>query len=97
MPNPKTGTVTDDTASAVKQFAAGRVEYRMDKNGNVQVPFGKLSFAVKALQENCQSVIDAVLHSKPSASKGTYIRRCTLSSTMGPGLRIAVREAVTEA
>ena len=97
MPNPKTGTVTDDTASAVKQFAAGRVEYRMDKNGNVQVPFGKLSFAVKALQENCQAVIDAVLHSKPAAAKGTYIKRCTLSSTMGPGLRIAVREAAAEA
>jgi large subunit ribosomal protein L1 len=97
MPNPKTGTVTEDTASAVKQFAAGRVEYRMDKNGNVQVPFGKTSFPVKALAENCQAVIDAVLHSKPSSSKGTYIKRCTLSSTMGPGLRIAVREASAEA
>ena len=68
MPNPKTGTVTEDTAAAVKQFAAGRVEFRMDKNGNVQVPFGKISFPVKALQENVQAVIDAVLHAKPSSS-----------------------------
>lgn len=97
MPNPKTGTVTEDTAAAVKQFAAGRVEYRMDKNGNVQVPFGKLSFPVKALAENCQAIIDAVLHAKPAAAKGTYVRRCTLSSTMGAGLRIAVREASAEA
>lgn len=97
MPNPKTGTVTEDTAQAVKQFAAGRVEFRMDKNGNVQVPFGKLSFTVKALQENVQSVIDAVLHSKPAASKGTFIRRCTLSSTMGPGLRVNVRDLSAEA
>ena len=97
MPNPKTGTVTEDTANAVKQFAAGRVEYRMDKNGNVQVPFGKLSFAVKALQENCQAVIDAVLHARPAAAKGTFIKRCTVTSTMGPGLRVNVREASTEA
>jgi len=96
MPNPKTGTVTDDTAQAVKQFAAGRVEFRMDKNGNVQVPFGKTSFAVKALQENCQAVIDAVLHSRPSSAKGTFIRRCTLSSTMGPGLRVNVRDLSAE-
>lgn len=94
MPNPKTGTVTDDTASAVKQFQAGRVEFRMDKNGNVQVPFGKLSFEIKALAENCQSVIDAVLHARPAAAKGIFVKRCTLSSTMGPGLHVNVREAV---
>jgi len=97
MPNPKTGTVTDDTATAVKQFAAGRVEYRMDKNGNVMVPFGKLSFSIEQLSQNCQAVIDAVIHSKPAAAKGTYIRRCTVTSTMGPGLRINVREKVAEA
>jgi len=97
MPNPKTGTVTEDTAQAVKQFAAGRVEFRMDKNGNVQVPFGKMSFTVKSLQENVQSVIDAVLHSRPSSAKGTFIRRCTLSSTMGPGLRVNVRDLSAEA
>lgn len=97
MPNPKTGTVTEDTANAVKTFAAGRVEFRMDKNGNVQVPFGKLSFSVKQLAENCQAIIDALLHSRPASAKGTFVRRCTLSSTMGPGLRIAVREAQAEA
>jgi large subunit ribosomal protein L1 len=97
MPNPKTGTVTEDTASAVKQFAAGRVEFRMDKNGNVQVPFGKMSFGVKQLAENCQAVIDAVVHSRPASAKGTFVRRCTLSSTMGLGLRIAVRDASAEA
>lgn len=97
MPNPKTGTVTEDTAMAVKQFAAGRVEYRMDKNGNLQVPFGKLSFTVEQLLQNCQAVIDAVSHAKPAAAKGTFIRRCTLSSTMGPGLRVNVRDKVAEA
>jgi large subunit ribosomal protein L1 len=94
MPNPKTGTVTDDTGTAVKQFQAGRVEYRMDKNGNVMVPFGKLSFATEKLVENCHAVIDAVLHAKPAAAKGIYIRRCTVTSTMGPGLHVNVREAV---
>ena len=99
MPNPKAGTVVSaqDMERAIKEAKAGRVEYRMDKNGNVQVPFGKVSFTIKALAENCQSVIDAVVHSRPSAAKGTFIRRCTLSSTMGPGLRIAVRDASAEA
>jgi large subunit ribosomal protein L1 len=94
MPNPKTGTVTEDTATAVKQFQAGRVEFRMDKNGNVQVPFGKLSFTVESLAQNSQAIIDAVLHSKPAAAKGTFIRRCTISSTMGPGLHVNVRDLV---
>jgi large subunit ribosomal protein L1 len=95
MPNPKTGTVTEDTANAVKQLKAGRVEFRMDKNGNVQVPFGKLSFTVEALVQNSQAIIDAVLHAKPAAAKGIYIRRCTVSSTMGPGLHVNVRDLVT--
>jgi large subunit ribosomal protein L1 len=93
MPNPKTGTVTDDTGSAVKQFAAGRVEFRMDKNGNVQVPFGKMSFAVEALVVNCRAVIEAVQHARPAAAKGIYIKRCTVTSTMGPGLHVNVRDA----
>ena len=97
MPNPKSGTVTEDTASAVKQFKAGRVEFRMDKNGNVQVPFGKLSFAPEALLENCQAIVGAVQHARPAAAKGIYIRRCTLSSTMGAGLHVNVRDAVTAA
>jgi len=97
MPNPKSGTVTEDTAGAVKQFQAGRVEFRMDKNGNVQVPFGKLSFTVPALHENCRAIIDAVQHARPASTKGTYIKRVTLSSTMGPGLHVNVRDAIASA
>jgi large subunit ribosomal protein L1 len=92
MPNPKTGTVTDDTATAVKQFKAGRVEFRMDKNGNVIVPFGKLSFTVEALAENFHAVYDAILAAKPASTKGIYIKRCTVSSTMGPGLHLDVKD-----
>ncbi|MCU0858332.1 MAG: 50S ribosomal protein L1 [Pontiellaceae bacterium] len=93
MPNPKTGTVTDDTATAVKQFKAGRVEFRMDKNGNIMVPFGKRSFSAQALMENFHAVYEAVLAAKPASSKGIYIKRCTVSSTMGPGLHIGLKEA----
>lgn len=94
MPNPKTGTVTDDTATAVRQFKAGRVEFRMDRNGNVQVPFGKLSFTVEALAANCRAVLAAVNAARPPSAKGTFIKRCTVSSTMGPGIRLDPREAV---
>ena len=92
MPNPKTGTVSDDTAAAVKACKAGRVEYRMDRNGNVMVPFGKLSFEVAALRANCQAVIDAINSARPAAAKGVFIKRATLTSTMGPGLRLDPRE-----
>ena len=92
MPNPKTGTVSDDTAAAVKACKAGRVEFRMDRNGNVMVPFGKLSFEVDALRANCKAVIDALNAVRPAATKGLFIRRATLTSTMGPGLRLDPRE-----
>jgi large subunit ribosomal protein L1 len=92
MPNPKTGTVSDDTASAVRESKAGRVEYRMDRNGNVQVPFGKLSFDASKLLDNVNAVIAAVASARPAAAKGVFIKRCTLSSTMGVGLRVDVRE-----
>lgn len=92
MPNPKTGTVTDDTAAAVKESKAGRVEYRMDRNGNVQVPFGKLSFDADKLLDNVNAVIAAIAAARPAAAKGVFIKRCTLSSTMGVGLRVEVRE-----
>jgi large subunit ribosomal protein L1 len=92
MPNPKTGTVSDDTAAAVRESKAGRVEYRMDRNGNVQVPFGKLSFEASKLQDNVNAVIAAVASARPAATKGVFIKRCTLSSTMGVGLRVDVRE-----
>lgn len=92
MPNPKTGTVTDDTAAAVKESKAGRVEFRMDRAGNVQVPFGKLSFDEGKLLENVNVVIAAVAAARPASAKGVFIKRCTLSSTMGAGLRVDVRD-----
>ena len=92
MPNPKTGTVSDDTAAAVKACKAGRVEFRMDRNGNVMVPFGKLSFEVDALRANCKAVIDALNAVRPAATKGLFIKRATITSTMGPGLRLDPRE-----
>ncbi len=96
MPNPKTGTVTDDTASAVKQFKAGRVEFRMDRHGNLAVPFGKRSFETTRLVENAQAVMSAVMAAKPAASKGTYLKRCVVSSTMGVGLQINTSGVVLE-
>lgn len=92
MPNPRNGTVTEDTAAAVKQFKAGRVEFKMDKTGNVNVPFGKLSFDAEQLAENGKAVIDAVLAAKPAAVKGVYVKKCSVSSTMGPGLALENRE-----
>ena len=97
MPNPKTGTVTEDTAAAVKSFQAGRVEFRMDKNGNVQVPFGKLSFTIEQLHENAKAIIEAISHARPAAAKGIFLKRVTISSTMGPGLHVNVRDQVAAA
>jgi large subunit ribosomal protein L1 len=94
MPNPKTGTVTTDTASAVKQFKAGRVEFRMDRTGNVMVPFGRRSFPAEALAENALSVIDAIKAARPPTARGQYIKRATICSTMGPGLHVAIKETV---
>ena len=97
MPNPKTGTVTDDVGNAVKQCKAGRVEFRMDRHGNVMVPFGKRSFDAQKLAENAQAIIDAVASARPAAAKGIFIKRCVISSTMGVGLPIPAREtAVSE-
>ena len=92
MPNPKTGTVSDDTAAAVKACKAGRVEFRMDRHGNVMVPFGKMSFELDALRENCKAVVDALNAARPSAAKGLFIKRATITSSMGPGLRLDPRE-----
>ncbi len=86
MPNPKTGTVTLDVASAVKEIKAGKVEYRADKTSLVHVPVGKLSFEPQKLIDNATTVIGAIVRSKPSAAKGKYIKSVTLSSTMGPGV-----------
>jgi large subunit ribosomal protein L1 len=88
MPNPKTGTVTDDTAKAVQEVKAGRVEFKLDKNGNVAVPVGKFSFEEKALVENGHAVIEAVVRARPATAKGRFLEGMTLSATMSPGIRV---------
>ncbi|MBN2507680.1 MAG: 50S ribosomal protein L1 [Verrucomicrobia bacterium] len=88
MPNPKTGTVTDDTAKAVKEVKAGRVEFKIDKAGNVHVPVGKTSFQPAQIVENARSVIDAVTKARPQSARGQYIQSCTLSATMSPPVRL---------
>src|SRR6516165_6044879 len=88
MSNPKTGTVTEDTAKAVREVKAGRVEFKLDKNGNVAAPVGKFSFQPQALVENGVAVIDAVVRAKPHAAKGKFIHNITMSATMSPGFKI---------
>ncbi|MDB6039921.1 MAG: ribosomal protein [Verrucomicrobiales bacterium] len=92
MPNPKTGTVTDDTAKAVREVKAGRVEFKIDKAGNVHVPVGKTSFPAKQIAENARAVIEAVNKARPSSVKGNFIQSCTLSATMSPAVRVDIRE-----
>ena len=88
MPNPKTGTVTDDVAKAVTEFKGGKVEYRTDRYGNVHVPIGKVSFELPALQSNFAAVIEELERAKPSSSKGKYLKKVVVSSTMGPGIKV---------
>ena len=88
MPNPKAGTVTDDTAKAVQEVKAGRVEFKLDKNGNVAVPVGKFSFEEKALVENGNAVIEAVVRARPATAKGHYLEGVTISATMSPGVHV---------
>ena len=88
MPNPKVGTVTQDIAGAVKNAKAGQVRYRTDKNGIIHVPIGKIDFDSNALRENLQALLNDLNKAKPSTSKGTYMKRVTVSSTMGPGLKV---------
>jgi large subunit ribosomal protein L1 len=88
MPNPKAGTVTFDVARAVREVKAGKIEFRVDKGGNIHAPIGKVSFGVEALETNFQALMDQLVRSKPAASKGVYIRTVTVSSTMGPGLAV---------
>ncbi len=90
MPNPKVGTVTADVATAVKNAKAGQVQYRADKSGIVQCSIGRASFSPEKLSENLSALIEALNKSKPSASKGIYLRKVSLSSTMGPGVRVDV-------
>ena len=97
MPNPKTGTVTEDTARAVREVKAGRVEFKIDKAGNVHVPVGKASFAPKQIEENARAVIDALAKPKPHSVKGQFINCCTISATMSPPVRLDLKEISTAA
>ena len=97
MPNPKAGTVTFDLNRAVREVKAGKIEYRVDRFGILHVPIGKLSFSEPALLENFTTLLNAVVRSKPASSKGQYLRSVSLSSTMGPGIRIDPAKASTVA
>ncbi|MGB1723064.1 MAG: 50S ribosomal protein L1, partial [Ilumatobacteraceae bacterium] len=88
MPNPKTGTVTTDVGRAVGEFKGGKVEYRTDRYGNVHVQLGKVSFEASAIEANFRAVIDEIQRAKPASAKGRYIKKITVSSTMGPGVRV---------
>ena len=88
MPNPKTGTVTTDIAKAIREIKAGKVEFRVDKTGIIHAPVGKMSFASISLVENTHALVDSIVKAKPAAAKGKYLRSVTLSSSMGPGVRI---------
>jgi large subunit ribosomal protein L1 len=88
MPNPKTGTVTQDVATAIREVKAGKVEFRVDKTGVIHAPLGKLSFETGKLLENANSIIQAILRAKPSAAKGKYVESATVCSTMGPGVHL---------
>jgi large subunit ribosomal protein L1 len=92
MPNPKTGTVTDDTAKAVREVKAGRVEFKTDKAGNVHVIVGKASFKAEQIEENARAVIEAVAKARPTSLKGQYLHSCTLSATMSPAVRVDLKE-----
>ncbi len=88
MPNPKTGTVTNEVGKAVGEFKAGKVEYRTDRYGNVHVPVGKASFDADALLENFTAILDEIMRARPASTKGKYVKSAAISSTMGPGIRI---------
>jgi large subunit ribosomal protein L1 len=97
MPNPKLGTVTTDVAKAVAEQKAGKVEYRTEKNGIIHVPVGKRSFEEGKLRQNIDAIITAIVKAKPASAKGTYLKSLTLSTTMGPGIKVDTLEAVTVA
>lgn len=94
MPNPKTGTLTEDTEAAVQQAKAGQVEYRADRGGCVHVPVGKRSFTAEALQQNAMQVVQAIQQARPAAAKGQYVLGLTASATMSPGIRVDLRSVV---
>ncbi|MEF3303378.1 50S ribosomal protein L1 [Paenibacillus sp. GYB003] len=88
MPNPKAGTVTFDVANAVKEIKAGKIEYRLDRAGQIHAPIGKVSFSAEQLQENFRALVEALVRAKPAAAKGVYLRNIAVSSTMGPSVRV---------
>jgi large subunit ribosomal protein L1 len=88
MPTPKAGTVTQDVTRAVREIKAGKIEFRVDKTGNVHAPIGKVSFGPEQLAENLSAFMDTVVRAKPAAAKGQYIRSVTIASTMGPGVAV---------
>ena len=88
MPNPKAGTVTMDTAKAVTEAKAGKIEYRLDKTNIIHCPIGKASFGAEKLEENFATLLGAIIKAKPAAAKGQYIKSCTIASTMGPGIKV---------
>ncbi len=90
MPNPKAGTVTMDVAKAIADLKAGKIEYRLDKTNIIHCPIGKVSFGAEKLAENFNTLVGAVIKAKPAAAKGTYIRSCVVTSTMGPGIKVSV-------
>jgi large subunit ribosomal protein L1 len=92
MPNPKAGTVTVDVTKAVEEIKAGKIEFRVDKTGNVHAPIGKVSFGASQLVENVIAFMDTIVRARPAAAKGTYIKSATVSSTMGPGVRLDLAE-----
>lgn len=96
MPNPKTGTVTFDVKTAIKDIKAGKVEYRADKQGMLHVPLGKMSFSVDALMNNYAALADAIVRAKPATSKGTYLKSVYLTTTMGPSIKIDTKHLNTE-
>lgn len=96
MPNPKLGTVTTDVAKAVAEQKAGKVEYRTEKNGIIHVPIGKKSFEDGRLRENFNAIVSAIVKAKPASAKGTYLRSLTISTTMGPGVKIDALEAFNQ-
>lgn len=97
MPNPKTGTVTDDTAKAVREVKAGRVEFKVDKAGNIHVPVGKTAFKPEEIEVNARAVIEAIAKARPASVKGVFMQSCTISATMSPGVRVDTREFVASA
>ncbi len=94
MPNPKTGTVTFEVGKAVNEIKAGKIEYRVDKDGNIHAPIGKVSFDASKLLDNMQTIIDTLVKVKPASAKGQYIRNVSISSTMGPGIKVNTTKVV---